>query len=154
MAPSETMDHWGNQGFRVKIAFVIQNLAQASDSVGFDCIYQYRIARDHHPEPGAVRVFANVFVDDLYPDIRIEPVQNFWDAVGQFPDVTIIYHFCDGWPVMDAFLRDQARNAIIRWHNNTPLGSMLWTISTSPRTVTGALTSSPGLRRVRACGSW
>lgn len=120
MAPSETMDHWGNQGFRVKIAFVIQNLAQASDSVGFDCIYQYRIARDHHPEPGAVRVFANVFVDDLYPDIRIEPVQNFWDAVGQFPDVTIIYHFCDGWPVMDAFLRDQARNAIIRWHNNTP----------------------------------
>ncbi|MEG8219516.1 glycosyltransferase [Sphingomonas sp. HH69] len=104
----------------MKIAFVIQNLAQASDSVGFDCTYQYRIARDLHPEPGAVRIFANVFADDLYPNVTIEPVQNFWDAAGIFPDATIIYHFCDGWSVMDAFLRDKVPNAVIRWHNNTP----------------------------------
>jgi mannosyltransferase OCH1-like enzyme/glycosyltransferase involved in cell wall biosynthesis len=104
----------------VKIAFIVQNLAQVSDSVGYDCLYQYRVARDIYPQEGDVRIFADVFKQSLHPDVLIEPFKDFWAYTEEFPDATIVYHFCDGWDKVDDFLRDNGRNVIVRWHNNTP----------------------------------
>ncbi|MBB5985034.1 glycosyltransferase [Sphingobium lignivorans] len=104
----------------MKFAFVVQNLAQVSDSVGYDCIYQYKTIRELYPTDGGVRIFSEVFDRRIHCDIDIEPMKDFWEAVAAYPDACIIYHFCDGWTEIDEFLRETARNAVIRWHNNTP----------------------------------
>ncbi|MGE6693724.1 glycosyltransferase [Sphingobium limneticum] len=104
----------------MKIAFIVQNLAQLSDSVGYDCLYQYRIARAYYPQDGTVRLFAEAFDRSLHPDVTIEPFKDFWSYIETNPDATIVYHFCDGWERVDDYLRDQAKNVIVRWHNNTP----------------------------------
>lgn len=104
----------------MKIAFLVQNLSHVSDSVGYDCIFQYKIMRDIYPERGAVRLFSVVFNTDLHPGIDIEPFSDFWRYIEENPEACVIYHFCDGWDKVDTYLRDNVKNAIVRWHNNTP----------------------------------
>ena len=103
----------------MKIAFLVQNLGHKSDSVGYDCIFQYKILREIYPDPGAVRLFSVVFDTSLHSGVDIEPFADFWKYIEANPDAYIIYHFCDGWDKIDRFLQDKP-NAIIRWHNNTP----------------------------------
>lgn len=104
----------------MKIAFLVQNLSHASDSVGYDCIFQYNIMKEIYPEPGSVRIFSVVFNKELHPGINIEPFSQFWQYIEENPEAYVVYHFCDGWEKLDDYLRDNVKNAIVRWHNNTP----------------------------------
>lgn len=102
----------------MKIAFIVQNLAHRSDSVGFDCIFQYKILVERYGI-GNVRLFANVYELDIHPDINIEPFGDFWNYYEENPDSFVIYHFCDGWDSVDDFLIRKVKNCVVRWHNNT-----------------------------------
>lgn len=104
----------------MKIAFLVQNLSHVSDSVGYDCIFQYNIIKEIYPSHGDVRIFSVVFDRGIHENVDIEPFSDFFSYIEENPDAYVIYHFCDGWNEIDSFLRDNVRNAIVRWHNNTP----------------------------------
>lgn len=104
----------------MEIAFIVQNLAHASDSVGYDCVFQYRIAKRNFGGAGSVRLFANVFDQSLHPDVNIESFERFVPFIMENPEAIVVYHFCDGWERVDEFLIANVKNCYIRWHNNTP----------------------------------
>jgi mannosyltransferase OCH1-like enzyme/glycosyltransferase involved in cell wall biosynthesis len=106
--------------YSMKIAFLVQNLAHVSDSVGYDCIFQYNVLKEIYPDSGDVRIFSVVFDRAIHENIDIEPFSDFFSFIEENPEAHVIYHFCDGWDKIDSFLRDNVKNAIIRWHNNTP----------------------------------
>jgi glycosyltransferase involved in cell wall biosynthesis len=104
----------------MKVAFLIQNLSHATDSVGYDCIFQYNIIHEYLGEAADIRIFADVFKPGLHPNVTIHPFAEFWEFRKANPDAKIIYHFCDGWDGVDEFLAQQGENCFIRWHNITP----------------------------------
>ncbi|MFW7268338.1 glycosyltransferase family 4 protein [Gluconacetobacter sp. Hr-1-5] len=102
----------------MKIAFLVQGLFEISDSIGFDCVYQYRLLRDM-PGGETARLFAERFDQARHPDVPIEDLPQFHAWCDENPDGIIIYHYCGAWPEIDDFLRGRPTRAVIRWHNNT-----------------------------------
>ncbi|MBB2196737.1 glycosyltransferase family 4 protein [Gluconacetobacter sp. 1c LMG 22058] len=102
----------------MKIAFLVQGLFEISDSIGFDCVYQYRLLRDM-PGGETARLFAERFDQARHPDVPIEDLPQFHAWCDENPDGIIIYHYCGAWPAIDDFLRGRPARAVIRWHNNT-----------------------------------
>ncbi len=101
----------------MKIAFIIQNLTHKTDSIGYDCIFQYWTLQQHCDE---IRVFAVLFDHTLHPGVDIAPFEDFYPYIRENPETIVIYHFCDGWAGVDDFLTTSVRYPIVRWHNNTP----------------------------------
>lgn len=102
----------------MKISFLVQGLFEISDSIGFDCVYQYRLLRDM-PGGQTVRLFAERFDQARHPDVPIEDLPQFHAWCDENPDGIIIYHYCGAWPEIDGFLRRRPTRTVIRWHNNT-----------------------------------
>ena len=102
----------------MKIAFIVQNLAHASDSVGFDCIFQYKILSERYGVEN-VRLFAEVYDLKIHTGVNIEPFGEFWNYYNKNNDAFVIYHFCDGWGSVDDLIIENIKNCIVRWHNNT-----------------------------------
>jgi glycosyltransferase involved in cell wall biosynthesis len=103
----------------MKLLFVVQGLFEKSDSIGFDCFYQYELLKSHFGGAGDVRLFAERADAARYPTAVIQPIGELYQYEAD-PDVVVIYHFCDGWPDVEARLERFAGRIIIRWHNNTP----------------------------------
>ena len=102
------------------VAFVVQGLFEKSDSIGYDCIFQYNLLRSAVPDGATIRVFAERWNSDLYPGIDIRPVSELFEHCLDNPETLVVYHFCDGWPEVEDFLLDWPGRVIVRWHNNTP----------------------------------
>lgn len=107
------------------IALVIRGLFEKSDSVGYDCVFQYcclrkSVAAENHNS--TVQIFAEKFDADLHTGIPIRPISEFYKlSIDPQKKLTIIYHYCDGWPEIDNLLMKSRRhNVVVRWHNNTP----------------------------------
>ena len=103
----------------MRLYFITQGLFEKSDSIGFDCVYQYELARDHFGKSADIQIFAEKFDPSRYPAAAIRPVADLFDHMAD-PDLILVYHFCDGWPDLEARLPHFAGKVIIRWHNNTP----------------------------------
>jgi glycosyltransferase involved in cell wall biosynthesis len=103
----------------MKILFIVQGLFEKSDSIGFDCVYQYGLLRDHYNEDVDIRLFAERADLQRYSGIPIEPINQLHTHFSD-PNAILIYHFCDGWPSLENSLKDFNGRVIIRWHNNTP----------------------------------
>ncbi len=101
------------------IAVVVQGLFEKSDSIGSDAVFEYSILTEIFGR-ARVRLFAERFDATRYPDVLIEPMESFWDYVEANPAATVIYHFCDGWDLLDNHILSSKRQFIVRWHNNTP----------------------------------
>ena len=104
----------------MKIAFLLQNLNQESDSVGYDCIFQYKFIEEIYKENVELKIFSVVFNKKIHKGIEINKFSEFWDYIENNPDAHIIYHFCDGWIDVDSFIMKSPEKFIVRWHNNTP----------------------------------
>lgn len=98
---------------------VVQGLFEKSDSIGYDAVFEYKMLREIHGE-SRVRIFADRFDQEIYPDIPIEPVVELPRRLENTPDATIVYHYCDGWPEFDELLLNSVGDFVVRWHNNTP----------------------------------
>lgn len=104
----------------MKIAFLALGLYEKSDSVGYDCVYQYRLLRDQMPNVEELRIFTEHYDEVLYPDIQAEGIGAFFDWCRDNDDGIVIFHYCDSRSRYDDFLRERRAPVIIRWHNNTP----------------------------------
>jgi len=102
-----------------QVFIVVQGLFEKSDSIGYDAVFEYKMLREIHGE-SRVRIFAERFDPELYPDVPIEPAADLWQYLEKTSDATIIYHFCDGWPEFDEFFLTSTGDFVVRWHNNTP----------------------------------
>lgn len=103
-----------------RIALVVRGLFELSNSIGFDCVGEYRLlvaSGGHRPD---IRIFAETVNPLHYPDIPVEPVARLRPWLEASRDATVIYHWCDGWPDLDALLPTLPCRLIVRWHNNTP----------------------------------
>lgn len=105
----------------MKIAFLVQGLFEKSDSIGYDCVYEYRRARlMFQAGDDDVRIFAERFNVARHPTIPIEDLDAFYRWCDKNPDGVVIYHYCGAWLKMDSFLSSRPGKSVIRWHNNTP----------------------------------
>jgi glycosyltransferase involved in cell wall biosynthesis len=104
-----------------QIGFVVQGLFEKSDSIGYDCVYEYKRAVNFFPadEEHDVRIFAERFDLDRHPRIPIESLDAFYKWCRANPTATVIYHYCGAWREMDDFLVSRPASSVIRWHNNT-----------------------------------
>lgn len=104
----------------MRLAVTVQGLYEKSDSIGYDAVAQYRILKEKFGAD-SVRIFAEKVNSEWYPDIPVENISSlkFWENAGSDP-VIIIYHFCDGWPSFEEWLRKSRCRLVVRWHNNTP----------------------------------
>ena len=102
------------------IAVIVQGLFEKSDSIGYDAVHQFKTLRELCGDARPVRLFAERFDLDLHKDIPIESVDLLLSTYREFDDLLIVYHFCDGWPLIDGFLIGNPVRAVVRWHNNTP----------------------------------
>ena len=102
----------------MKLRFVVQGLFEKSDSIGFDCVYQYMLATEYWGKE-VVRLYAEKMDRSRYPKISIDYVEELYKELSD-PDLLIIYHYCDSWPVLEERLFRSAGQVIVRWHNNTP----------------------------------
>src|SRR5687768_5874116 len=91
----------GDPGMSGKIAVVARGIFERSDSIAFDCLWQYGRLRDIYPEGNRVRVFAESIHDRRYADRPIEAIGRLWPRLEQDEDSLVIYHFCDGWPTFE-----------------------------------------------------
>jgi glycosyltransferase involved in cell wall biosynthesis/2-polyprenyl-3-methyl-5-hydroxy-6-metoxy-1,4-benzoquinol methylase len=103
-----------------KFAIVVQGLFENTDSIGYDAISQYKLLRRLTQDPGGVRIFAETVASSRYLDLPIEDITRLKEWIEAFPDVTLIYHWCDGWPAFHNWLITVNCRTIVRWHNNTP----------------------------------
>lgn len=104
----------------MKISFVVQGLFEKSDSIGYDCIYQYLCAKKKFSNIiDDVRIYAEKFDLNRHPDIPIEGLDKFYQWCDNNPDGIVIYHYCGAWKEMDDFLLNRPTKSIVRWHNNT-----------------------------------
>lgn len=103
----------------MKIAFLVQGLFEISDSIGFDCVYQYRETVAAFDEIKAVSIFAERYDPDRYPDVPIQNMKAFHEWCKENPHGLIVYHYCGAWPEAEAVLKQRVARTIIRWHNNT-----------------------------------
>ncbi len=106
---------------RSKIYVAVEGLFEKSDSIGYDAVYQFRVLRQLFPHGEAdVRIFASKYDAELYPDLPIEDAAVLFEELRHSNGVTLIYHFCDGWPALEQYLDDFNGRLVVRWHNNTP----------------------------------
>lgn len=105
---------------RRKIAFVVRGLFELSDSIGFDCVSEYKMLRRSAESDTEIRIFAEKINANNYPDIPVEHISRLKPWVETSADSTVIYHWCDGWPYFDALFLALPSRLIVRWHNNTP----------------------------------
>jgi glycosyltransferase involved in cell wall biosynthesis len=103
-----------------KIALVVQGMFELSDSIAYDCLWQYEKLRHMHLETNRVRVFAEKLHRSRYSDWPVESLDRLWPWIKDDPNSTIIYHYCDGWPAFETRVRGERSRLIVRWHNNTP----------------------------------
>ncbi|MBV1833568.1 glycosyltransferase family 4 protein [Novacetimonas pomaceti] len=104
----------------MKIAFLVQGLFEKSDSIGFDCVYEYERVRALFPQfANQIHIFAERFEAERYPDVPIEDLDAFYAWCRANPDGTVIYHYCGAWEKMDTFLVNLPATSVVRWHNNT-----------------------------------
>jgi glycosyltransferase involved in cell wall biosynthesis len=96
--------------------FVTQGLFERSDSIGQDLANQVRALSAAGIKS---RVFAGNHRPSLYPDFAVENIERLSNVLASSP-APIIYHWCDGWPELDNFLKKLRKPVILRWHNNTP----------------------------------
>lgn len=103
----------------MKIAFLVQGLFEVSDSIGFDCVYQYREVASTFPEIKDVTIFAQRFDSERHRDVPIQGLEAFYEWCDHNPTGLVIYHYCGAWLEIDKFLSQRQAASIIRWHNNT-----------------------------------
>lgn len=104
----------------MKIAFLVQGLFEKSDSIGFDCIYEYERTKAIFPKfSNQIRIFAERFDTARHPDVPIENLDTFYEWCDVNPEGTVIYHYCGAWEKMDSFLANRPTPSVVRWHNNT-----------------------------------
>jgi glycosyltransferase involved in cell wall biosynthesis len=101
------------------IFICVRGLHDYSDSIGFDAVYEYVLLSQYYKNKISVRIFSERFDNDLYPDIPIENISKFFEALRDSPNALVIYHFCDGWLSFEKAIRSY-KNLVVRWHNNTP----------------------------------
>lgn len=102
-----------------QVIFVVEGLFEKSDSIGFDCVYQYRLLKAALPANIDITVYASNFDVELYPNVKIRKIDELYEQ--KFDKNTcLIYHFCDGWEAFEKWLPSFAGVLITRWHNNTP----------------------------------
>lgn len=104
----------------MKIAFLALGIYEKSDSVGYDCVYEYRLLRERMPDLEEIRIFAEHYDEALYPDIGAAGVDAFLDWCRNNEDGIVVFHYCDSRSRFDEFLRERRAPVVIRWHNNTP----------------------------------
>lgn len=105
------------------VAFLVQGLFEISDSIGFDCVYQYHEVKASLCDNGgfgSVSLFAERFVQERYPTVTISDLPAFYEWSRKHPDGIVIYHYCGEWREIDQHLINRQAPSIIRWHNNTP----------------------------------
>jgi glycosyltransferase involved in cell wall biosynthesis/tetratricopeptide (TPR) repeat protein len=105
---------------RRKIFFVVQGLFLASDSIGYDCVFQYELLREHLGDSYDIRIFAETFDSKRYPGVPVHPIGDLLTSIADLRDVTLIYHFCEGWINLQQKLSEFKGELVVRWHNNTP----------------------------------
>jgi len=105
---------------RRKIFFVVQGLFLKSDSIGYDCVFQYELLKEYLGDSYDIRIFAERYDSEHYPGIPAEPVNDLLNGLADLADVTLVYHFCEGWIALQQKLREFRGELIVRWHNNTP----------------------------------
>lgn len=103
-----------------KIALVVRGLFEMSDSIGYDCVAEYKMLKAAHGATHEVRIFCETFRKAYYPGIPVENVASLPQWVGDDPQATVIYHWCDGWGYFDDLFPTLPCRLIVRWHNNTP----------------------------------
>ena len=113
-----SITHYLQVSRTVKLAFVVQGLFEKSDSIGYDCVYQYKLACELFGEKN-VRIFAEKFDSLRYPDVDIDSSSELHTYFTD-PKAIIFYHFCDSWPELESELEKVSGRVIVRWHNNTP----------------------------------
>lgn len=104
----------------IGVFICVQGLFEKSDSIGFDAVYHYRVLKEQFLGDVAVRLFCERADAALYPDVAIEPINEFAAALAASPEALVLYHYCDGWAELEQQLIEHSRNLIVRWHNNTP----------------------------------
>jgi glycosyltransferase involved in cell wall biosynthesis len=105
------------------VAFIVQGLFAISDSVGYDCIFQYELLsrnKELFPEITDIEIFSEKYLAERYANIPIKSIDKFFQLAQSEKPLLIIYHFCDGWPTIDRYLLTCQHRVIVRWHNNTP----------------------------------
>ena len=103
-----------------RIALVVQGLFERSDSIGYDCVGEFRLLRSLSGSSVEVRLFAENINPNNYPDVAIEHISRLRPWLDGCESSLIIYHWCDGWPYFDRLVLGLPSRLIIRWHNNTP----------------------------------
>jgi glycosyltransferase involved in cell wall biosynthesis len=102
-----------------KIALVAQGIFELSDSIAYDCLWQFEKFRDMYPQ-NRVRVFAETLHKARYSEWPVEDLDRLWPWIEDDQDSTVIYHYCDGWPSFETRILQERLRLIVRWHNNTP----------------------------------
>ena len=105
---------------RKKIFFVVQGLFLTSDLIGYDCVFQYELLKEYLGNGYDIRIFAEHFDNERYPGVPVQPVSELLNSIADISDVTLVYHFCEGWIKLQEKLREFRGELIVRWHNNTP----------------------------------
>lgn len=104
----------------MKIAFLVQGLFSKSDSIGYDCVYEYKRFRGMFADHASnIQLFAERSDPERYPDISIGDMEAFYRWCDDYPEGIIIYHYCGAWKAIDDFLVGRPTRSIVRWHNNT-----------------------------------
>lgn len=103
-----------------RIYFVVQGLHEKSDSIGFDCVFQFQTVLQNLGAKAEVRLFAQNYAAERYPGILIEPIESLYAQIANLEDTIIIYHFCDGWAEFKRHILGFRGKLVVRWHNNTP----------------------------------
>lgn len=103
-----------------RIALIIRHLWELSDSIGYDCLGQFRLIRDLARENVEVRIFCEQKNEQHYGDVPTEPIESLHGWLGERPGSLGIYHYCDGWPEFDSAIASLPAPVVVRWHNNTP----------------------------------
>lgn len=117
-----------------KIGVLVQGLFEKSDSIGYDAVYQYNALSMMYPEYD-VSIYAENFRSDIYGSIVIDDIEDIFS--GRVKLDLIIYHFCDGWPKLEEWLKLFGGKIVVRWHNNTPPWFYLKQRHFASRTVDG-----------------
>jgi glycosyltransferase involved in cell wall biosynthesis len=133
--------HVSQRGKR-RIAFLVQGLFEKSDSIGYDAVFQYQEILSAYSDRYLVEIFAERFDAELYPDLAVRPIEEFLTAKSKYHNALIVYHYCDGWPLVDSMLAEHSGEVIVRWHNNTP---PWFYVSSSQRSVARTIDGYEGI---------
>ena len=104
----------------MKIAFLTISLSEKSDSVGYDCVYQFQALRNMVRDADDITLFADSFDPSCHPGLVVGDADAFSRWCVENPDDVVIFHYCDSRSKFDALLRQRRAPVVIRWHNNTP----------------------------------